>query len=68
LQQIKHFKAAFVTPSDDEIREGIDIARKEKCIVRIDYFVPYSGQYHLDIDPESTFDACYAFVHRGYPV
>lgn len=61
-------KAAFVMPSDDEIRESIEIARREECIVRIDYFVPYSGQYHLDIDPESTFDGCYACVHRSYPV
>ena len=68
MLQIKHFKTAFVTPSDDEIREGIEIAKEEGCIVRIDYFVPYSGQYHLDIDPESTFETCYSRVHRRYSV
>ena len=69
LVQIKQFKTAFVTPSDDEIREGIAIADRERCIVRIDYFVPYSGMYNLDIEPGSTLEGCRSRIskHR-YPM
>lgn len=63
MVRLKQYKTSFVVPSDDEIRSGIEIAREENCIVRITYFVPYSGYFHLDIDPESTFDECYTRVH-----
>lgn len=63
--QLKEYKTSFVIPSDDEIREGIEIARAGQCIVRIHYFLPYSGYYHLDIDPASTFEECYKRVHIG---
>ena len=63
MLQIKHYKAAFVTPSDDEIKEGIEIARQNDCIVRIDYFVPYSGLFHLDIYPDSTPESCHASIN-----
>ena len=67
MQRIKQYKTSFVVPSDDEIREGIEIARHDNCIVRINFFLPYSGYYHLDIDPKSTFEECYHRVHSGCP-
>lgn len=58
MTRILEFKTAFVAPTDDEIREGIEIARAEQCIVRIVYFAPYYGYHYLDIDPHSTFYEC----------
>lgn len=66
MRLIKEYKTSFVVPSDDEIREGIEISRKDSCIVRIHYFLPYSGYYHLDIEPESNFEECYHRVHAGH--
>lgn len=64
MRLMKEYKTAFVTPSDEEIKEGIEMAKAENCVVRICYFVPYSGCYHLDIEPDSTFEQCYNLIHR----
>ena len=66
MRLLKEYKTSFVVPSDDEIREGIEVSRKDCCIVRIHYFLPYSGYYHLDIEPESSFEECYHRVHAGH--
>lgn len=58
MTRIVEFEASFVTPTDDEIREGIEYARRENCIVRINYFKPYYGYYQLNINPKSTFEDC----------
>ena len=68
MVRLKEFKTSFVVPSDDEIRHGIQIAKEEGCIVRIYYFVPYSGYFHLDIDKDSTFDECHRIVNSGRPI
>ena len=65
MMRLIEFKTPFVVPSDDEIREGIEIARRENCIVRIGYFIPYFGYYRLDIDPASTFEECHNRVNSG---
>lgn len=69
MMRVKEFVTSFVMPTDDEIREGVRVAKEEDCIVRISYFVPYSGSYTLDITPNSTFEECYVRVHNHtYPV
>jgi len=68
MRQLKEYKTLFATPLDEEIREGIEIAKRDNCIVRISFFVPYHGNNYLDIEPESTFEECYNRVHATYPV
>ena len=63
MRRLKQYKTSFVVPSDDEIREGLEIAKQDNCVVRINYLIPYSGYYQLDIEPESTFEECYKRVH-----
>ncbi len=65
MMRIKQYKTSFVVPSDDEILQGIKIAKCDQCIVRIHYFLPYSGYYHLDIDPQSTLEECQRRVKIG---
>ena len=63
MRLIKEFRAAFVMPSDDEIREAIELAKNDNCIVRIGFFTPYFGYRYIDIEPESTFQECYNRIH-----
>ena len=58
MVRVLEYKTAFVTPSDDEILEGIEIAKAEHCVVRIVYFAPYYGYHSLDIDAASTLEEC----------
>ena len=65
---IKEYQCDNRTPSDEEIREGMQIAAEEHCIVRLNWFFPYSGHYHLNIKEDMTFEDCKAKLPRVYGV
>ena len=65
MVKLQQYKTAFVMPSDDEIHEGIEIAKRDHCVVRINYFIPYSGSFFLDIDEHSTFEECVGRIKNG---
>ena len=66
--QIKTYQCDNSHPSDDEIREGIAIANSDKCMVKLHWKFPYSGDYSLCIMPEMTFDDCKSLLPTIYPV
>lgn len=66
--RIKEYKCKNGIPSSDEIKRGIDISNSSKCLVRINWFFPYSGQYYLDILPGMTYEDCMAELPKVYPV
>ena len=66
--EVRNFKCDSSTPSEDEIREGVQIANEAGCIVRLNWFFPYSGNYRLDIMPGNTFEDCVQQLPKCYPV
>ncbi len=68
MKLIKNYKCDSSTPSDEEIKEGLDIASTEHCIVRLNWFFPYSGHYHMDITEGMTFEECKEKLPKRYPV
>ena len=55
-------------PSDDEIKECVKIANDEDCIVRLKWYVEYSGWYTLTVTKGMTFDECRARIPTCYPL
>lgn len=68
MQEVCQFRTSFVLPSEEEISEGIHIARDRDCIVCIHYFVPYRGNCKLYISPDSTLENCLDQLHRRDPI
>lgn len=57
-----------ITPDDEEIKECIEIANREDCIVRLRWFVKYSGWYELSVTKGTTFEECKSQLPTCYPV
>lgn len=68
MKLIKNYKCDGQTPSNEEIQEGMQIAKAENCIVRLNWFFPYSGHYKLDITSDMTFEDCKDRLPKCYPV
>lgn len=64
---IKEYQCNSTTSKEEEIREGLKIATDEHCIVRLNWFFPCSGHYHLDITEGMTFDDCNGKLPKCYP-
>lgn len=68
MKLIKEYQCDSRSPTDEEILEGMKISKSEKCIVRLNWFFPYSGHYHLDIIEGMTFEDCKNKLPKVYPV
>lgn len=68
MKLIKNYKCDNTTPTNEEIREGMCIAQSEDCIVRLNWFFPYSGHYKLDITSGMTFEDCCDKLPKIYPI
>ena len=68
MKLIKEYVCDDIRPSDEEILEGIEIANKENCIVRLTWYFPYSGNYKLEIEKGMTIEECKNKLPRCYPV
>lgn len=68
MKLIKNYKCDNTTPTNEEIQEGMRIAQSEDCIVRLNWFFPYSGHYKLDISTDMTFEDCKSKLPKCYPV
>ena len=55
-------------PSDDEIKECLNIVQKENCIVKLKWYVNYSGWYTLTVKNGMTFDDCENALPKVYPM
>lgn len=68
MKLIKEYICDGITPSDDEIKEGIKIANTEDCIVKLAWFYTYSGWYKLFIRKGMTFEECKDKLPKVYAV
>ena len=56
MKIVKEYLCDNSTPSDEEVKECIEIANKEDCIVRLRWHFPYSGWYERYIKKDMTFE------------
>ena len=68
MKLIKDYLCEGRTPSDDEIKQGIEIANSEDCIVHLIWVHPYSGKYELYISKGTAFEECKDKLPKRYPV
>lgn len=62
------YQCDSTTPSEEEIKQCIDIASSEHCIVRLNWFFPYSGEYVLNVTEDMSFEDCIEKLPKVYPV
>lgn len=55
-------------PSEEEIREGMRTAQTESCVVRLNWFVGYSGWYRVIINEDTSFEECVKQIPKCYSV
>ena len=53
-------------PSDEEIKESMEIVNAEDCIVKLKWFVPYNGWHRLYIKKGMTFEECKGKLPKVY--
>ena len=68
MKYVAEFRCDNSTPTDDEIKEGIEFANANDCIVKLTWFFPYSGWYKLFIRKGMTFEECKGKLPKVYGV
>lgn len=68
MKYIKEYLCDNETPSDGEIRECLEIVKKEDCVVKLTWFVRYNGWHNLLIKNGMTFEECKDKIPKFYGV
>ena len=68
MKYIKEYLCDKETPSDEEIKECLEIVNKEDCIVKLTWFVRYNGWRNLLIKNGMTFEECKDKIPKFYGV
>ena len=68
MKYIKEYLCDKKIPSDEEIKECLEIVSKEDCVVKLTWFYPYNGWHKLFIEKGMTFEKCKGKLQRGYGV
>ena len=68
MKYIKEYLCDKETPSDEEIRECLEIVNEEDCIIKLTWFVRYNGWHNLLIKNGMTFEECKSEVPKIYGV
>ena len=68
MKYIKEYLCDKETPSDEEIRECLEIVEKEDCVVKLTWLVRYNGWHNLLIDNGMTFEECKDKLPKFYGV
>ena len=58
MKYVKEYLCDKETPSDEEVKECLNIVNKEDCIVKLTWFVRYNGWHNLLIKNGMTFEEC----------
>ena len=58
MKYVKEYLCDKRTPSDEEIKECLEIVNKEDCILKLIWFYPYNGWHKLFIKNGMTFEEC----------
>ena len=68
MKYVKEYLCDKETPSDEEIRECLEIVNKEDCVVKLTWFVRYNGWHNLLIKNRMTFEECKDKIPKFYGV
>ena len=68
MKLIKEYLCDDRTPSDEEIRECLEIVEREDCTVKLKWFFPYNGWHRMYIEKGMTFEDCKGKLPRVYGV
>lgn len=68
MKYIKEYLCDKETPSDEEIRECLEIVQNENCVIKLTWFVPYNGWHKLFIENGMTFEKCKRKLPKFYGV
>ena len=68
MKYVKEYLCDKETPSDEEIRECLEIVNKEDCIIKLTWFVRYNGWHNLLIKDGMTFEECKNKLPKFYGV
>ena len=55
-------------PLDEDIFKAIEIVQQNKCLIRLEWFVPYSGHYHAMVALDSTLESVKKQIPRVYGI
>ena len=58
MKYIKEYLCDKRTPTDEEIRECLEIVSKEDCVIKLTWFYTYNGWHNLLIKNGMTFEEC----------
>ena len=68
MKYVKEYLCDKATPSDEEIKECLDIVNKEDCVIKLTWFVRYNGWHNLVIKNGMTFEECKDKLPKIYGV
>lgn len=68
MKYIKEYLCDKKIPSDEEIRECLEIVNKEDCIIKLTWFVRYNGWHKLFVKNGMTFEECKDKLPKVYGV
>ena len=68
MKYVKEYLCDKETPSDEEIRECLEIVNKEDCIIKLTWFVRYNRWHNLLIKNGMTFEECKDKLPKFYGV
>ena len=66
MKYIKEYLCDKKIPSDEEIRECLEIVQNENCVIKLTWFVPCNGWHKLFIEKGMTFEKCKGKLQRVY--
>ena len=68
MKYIKEYLCDKRIPSDEEIRECLEIVQNENRVIKLIWFVPYNGWHKLFIENGMTFEECKDKIPKFYGV
>lgn len=68
MKLIKEYLCDNVTPSDEEIKECLEIVSHEDCVVKLLWLFPRNGWHKMYIKKGMTFEECRDKLPKRYCV
>ena len=66
MKLVKEYLCDDRTPSDEEIKECLEIVEKENCTIKLKWFFPNNGWHRMYIKNGMTFEDCQGKLPRAY--
>ena len=67
LMELKKYRSED-SPKDEELSEGLAIAKENNCYVVIEWYVKYSGAYYVFIRPDAEMEQLRAQIPKRYGI